>query len=227
MIAKQFFLTLSYIFHPIFMPLLGLFFLFSLETRPVSKYPFDALFYFPSEAKNFLYVIIGILTIVAPLFSLLIMYYNKMISSLTLEDKEERTYPFVLVSFYYLLAYIYVRTKIPVDLQHPALVGFLFGVLLIIVISFVVNFYIKISLHAAAIFGVAGMLLGYSQTQLSDFVEVDGPTNLYFIFYFLLIAGLVSGARLFLKVHSLTEILLGSALGFFVMYVFVKFGLYV
>ncbi|NOQ75173.1 MAG: phosphatase PAP2 family protein [Crocinitomix sp.] len=225
MIAKQFFLSLSYIFHPIFMPLLGLYFLFSLETKPLSLYKLDALFYFPSEAKNFLYIIIGILTIVAPLLSLLIMYYNKMISSLTLEKKEERVYPFILVSFYYLLAYIYVRTKIPIELQHPALVGFLFGVLLIFVISFIVNFYIKISLHAAAIFGVAGMLLGYSQTQLSGFAE-GGPTNLFIILYFLFIAGLVSGARLFLKAHSLTEILLGSALGFFVMYVVVKYGLY-
>jgi membrane-associated phospholipid phosphatase len=225
MIARQFFLSLSYIFHPIFMPLLGLYFLFSLETRPVTLYKLDALFYFPSEAKTFLYIIIGILTIVAPLLSLLIMYYNKMISSLSLEKKEERTYPFVLVSFYYLLAYIYVRTKIPIELQHPALVGFLFGVLLIFVISFVVNFYIKISLHAAAIFGVAGMLLGYSQTQLSGF-EAGGPTNLYIILYLLFIAGLVSGARLFLKAHSLTEILLGSIVGFFVMYVVVKFGLY-
>lgn len=226
MIVRQFFLSLSYIFHPIFMPLLGLYFLFSLETKPLSLYKLDALCYFPSEAKNFLYVIIGILTIVAPLLSLLIMYYNKMISSLTLEKKEERIYPFVLVSFYYLLAYIYVRTKIPIELQHPALVGFLFGVLLIFVISFVVNFYLKISLHAAAIFGVAGMLLGYSQTQLSGF-EAGGPTNLYIILYLLFVAGLVSGARLFLKAHSLTEILLGSAVGFFVMYVVVKYGLYI
>lgn len=225
MIARQFFLSLSYIFHPIFMPLLGLYFLFSLETRPLSLHKLDALFYFPTEAKKFLYVIVGILTILAPLLSLLIMYYNKMVSSLTLEKKEERVYPFILVSFYYLLAYIYVRTKVPIELQHPALVGFLFGVLLVFVISFVVNFYVKISLHAAAIFGVAGMLLGYSQTQLSSLVE-GGPTNLYIILYFLFIAGLVAGARLFLKAHSLTEILLGSALGFFVMYVVVKYGLY-
>lgn len=225
MIARQFFLSLSYIFHPIFMPLLGIYFLFSLETRPVSLYKLDALFYFPSEAKIFIYIIIGILTILAPLLSLLIMYYNKMISSLTLENKEERTYPFILVSFYYLLAYIYVRTKIPLELQHPALVGFLFGILLIFIVSVIVNFYLKISLHAAAIFGVAGMLLGYSQTQMPIFVEA-GPTNLYIILYFLIVAGLVSGARLFLKAHSLTETLLGSVLGFFVMYVIVKFGLY-
>lgn len=227
MIVRQFFVSLSYIFHPIFMPLLGLYFLFSVETRPNSLYIYDALFNFPSDAKNILYIIIGILTILAPLLSLLIMYYNRMISSLTLEIKEERTYPFVLVSFYYLLAYIYVRTKLPEDLEHSALLGFLFGVLLIFVISFIVNFYVKISLHAAAIFGIAGMLLGYSQTQLPGSYESLEPTNLYIILYLLFVAGLVSGARLYLKAHSLNEILLGSFLGFFVMYVVVKFGIYI
>lgn len=225
MIAKQFFLTLSYIFHPIFMPLLGLYFLFTLETRPVSFNQLDALFFFPDQAKWFLYIIVGILTLAAPMLSLLIMYRNKMISSLTLEKKEERVYPFMLVSFYYLLAYFYVRYQIPDQLQHPALIGFLFGMLVIFLLSFLANFYIKISLHAAAIFGVSGMLLGYSQTQLPPGM-LEGPTNLYIILYVLFVAGLVSGGRVFLKAHTLSEIVLGSAIGFLVMYGTVRFGLY-
>lgn len=225
MIAKYFFTTLSYLFHPIFMPLLGMYLLFALETRPVSLKKLDAVFYFPEEVKYFLYIIIGVLTILAPMLSLVIMYYNKMISSLTLDRKEERTYPFILVSFYYLLAYYYVRNQIPVDYQHPGLVGFLFGVLVIFLLSFIINFYMKISLHAAAIFGLCGMLLGYSQTQMPPAGD-SAATNLYVILYILFVAGLVSGARLFLKAHSLREILVGSALGFGVIYCTVKFGLY-
>lgn len=226
MIARQFFLSLSFIFHPVFMPLLGLYFLFALETRPASYFIYDALYFFPPEAKNFLYVIIGILTILAPALSLVIMYYNRMISSLSLEKKEERTYPLALVFFYYLLAYIFVRVKIPVGYQHEALMGFLFGVVVIFFLCFLINFYLKISLHAAAIFGVGGMLLGYSQTQLSAIPGDPAPTNIYIILYFLVVAGLVCGARIFVKAHSLIEILLGSALGFSVMYVLVKYGLF-
>jgi len=226
MIARQFFKTLSYLFHPIFMPLLGMYFLFSLETRPLSYYRLDALYYFAPEAKKFLYIVIGILTLVAPLLSLIIMYYNKMISSLSLEKREDRIYPFILVSFYYLLAYFFVRYRVPPDWQHPGMLGALFGMLLVFAISFIANFYIKISIHAAGIFGLAGTLLGYSQTQLPGFAQ-EGPTNLYVILYVFLVAGLVCGGRLYLKAHKLSEVLLGMLVGFSVMYTSVKFGLFI
>lgn len=226
MIARQFFNTLSYIFHPLFMPLMGLYFLFALETRPLSYFTLDALFFFPTEAKYFLYVIVAILTALAPMLSLFIMYYNKIIGSLTLEKKEDRTYPFLLIGFYYVLAYFYVRYQIPPLLQHPALLGFLFGVVLVFLCCFLLNFKVKISIHAAAVFGVSGMLLGYSQTQLASSPEMGYP-NLHVILYLFFVAGLVSGGRIFLKAHSLKEIFLGAVIGFGIMYVTVKYGLYI
>ncbi len=225
MIQRQFFNTLSYVFHPIFIPLLGFYFLFSLETRPVSFNRLDALFLFPDQVKIFTYVVIAILTIVAPVLSLLIMYANKMISSFTLERREDRVYPFILVSFYYLLAYIFIRTRVPIEYQHPAFVGFMFGVLVLFITCFIINFYVKVSLHAAAIFGLVGMLLGYNQTQLS-WDPSAGPTNLLIILYLIVLAGIISAGRIYLKAHSLAEILLGSAIGFLVVFVSVKYGVY-
>ena len=226
MIQRQFFHTLSYVFHPIFIPLLGFYFLFSLETRPVSFNPLDALFFFPDQVKLFTYVVIAILTIIAPVLSLLIMYANKMISSFTLERREDRVYPFILVSFYYLLAYIFIRVRVPIDYQHPAFVGFMFGVLVLFFTCFVVNFYVKVSLHAAAIFGLCGMLIGYNQTQMS-LDHAGGPTNLYIILYVLILAGIISAGRIYLKAHTLSEILLGSTIGFLVVFVSVKYGVYI
>lgn len=226
MILRQFFISLSYVFHPIFMPLLGLYFLFALETKPLSYYTLDALFYFPPQAKNYLYAIIGILTCVAPALSLCIMYWNRIIPSLKLEKREERIYPFILVLFYYFLAYIYVRYQIPDELKHPALIGFLFGVLIVFLVCFVVNFMIKVSLHAAAIFGLCGMLIGYSQTQMPPDYQ-NGATNLYIIMYIICVAGLVAGARIYLKSHNIREILLGTLIGFSIMFLTVKYGVYV
>lgn len=226
MILRQFFITLSYVFHPIFITVLGLYFLFSIETRPLSYDRLDALYNFPDEAKLFTYIVFGILTVVAPLLSLLIMYANKMITSLTLEKREERIYPFVLISFYYLLAYIYMRTKVPVEYQHPALVGFLFGVLVLFLTCFIINFYVKVSLHAAAMYGFAGMLMGYSQTQLAINPEA-GPTNLFIILYVLILAGIVSAARIYLKAHTLVEVVFGSIIGFMILFMTVKFGIFI
>ncbi len=226
MILRQFFITLSYVFHPLFITVLGLYFLFSIETRPISYDRLDALYNFPDQLKLFTYIVFGILTVIAPLLSLLIMYANKMIKILTLEKREERIYPFILISFYYLLAYIYLRTKVPIDYQHPALVGFLFGVLVLFVTCFIINFFVKVSLHAASIFGFAGMLMGYSQTQLAVY-EDAGPTNLFIILYVIILAGVVAAGRIYLKAHTLSEILFGAIVGFLILFMTVKFGIFI
>ena len=225
MIANRFFSVISILFHPVFMPVLGLFLLFSIETKPTSFYKFDAIFYFPDKAKYYLYIVIGILTIIAPVLSLLIMYSNKMISSLNMKKREERYYPFALVTFYYILAYVYVRYQIPVEIQHPALLGFLFGILAVFIVSFILNIFVKVSMHSVGAFGVAGMLLGYSQTQLPANPEA-APTSLHLILYLLFIAGFVSGSRVFLKAHKLNEVIIGSFLGFIFLFVTVKYGIY-
>lgn len=222
---ESFFKSLSYIFHPLLMPILGLYFLFELETIPNSLYKFDALFYFPLVAKIRLYIVIGVLTFAAPLLSLLIMYWNGMITSLHLEKKEERVYPFFIVSFYYLLAYIFVAYQWPEELKHPAFVSFLFGMLLVFVLTFLLNFWIKISVHAVAIFGVLGLLVGYNQTQLTAF-EGESIPNLMFILLFSIICGLVVTARLYLKAHTLKEALLGMIVGFAGIYLCVKYSIY-
>lgn len=222
----QFFKALSYIFHPLVMPLLGMYFLFTLPTKPDSLYLFDALYSFPDIAKNRIYLVLAVLTFAAPLLSLLIMYWNKMITSFHLEKKEERVYPFFIVSFYYVLAYVFIAYQWPEELQHPALIGFLFGMLLVFVITFILNFWTKISLHAVGIFGVLGLLVAYNQTQLAFYEEEPIP-NLKLILFFAVISGLVVTARLYLRAHSLKEVLQGMVIGFTGIYVCVKYGFYV
>ncbi|MBI3134897.1 MAG: phosphatase PAP2 family protein [Bacteroidetes bacterium] len=223
--TESFFRALSYIFHPLLMPVLGLYFLMELPTIPDSLYLYDALYFFPDEAKFRLYLVLGVLTFAAPLLSLLIMYWNGMITSLHLEKRKERFYPYFIVTFYYLLAYVFVRYQWPEELQHPALLGFLFGMVVVNLVSMLFNTKIKISAHATATFGVAALLIAYNQSQLSRFEELELP-NLAIILFFILVSGLVVSARLFLKAHSLQEVLLGMFIGFTGIYLCVKFGLY-
>lgn len=226
MILKQFFTAISYIFHPILMPFLGIYLLLLTPTKPITLNRADALFFFPYEIKKYLFIVLGILTILAPLLSLFIMRKNRIISSYTLENREERMYPYGLFIFYYILAYFFVRRQIPLDFQHDGLVGFLFGILLAVIIAFVFNFFTKISLHALAINGVCGMLLAYSQSQLPIKGEV-WPTNLYLILYLIVIAGIVMSARLYLKAHRLSELLLGAGIGFAATYCCIRFAIYI
>lgn len=215
---KHFFTAVSYILHPFFMTLLGLFILFESPTLPNSYYLYDALYFFPPEAKQVLYIVLGILTLFAPGLSLLIMYWNKMVSSLDLRKREERIMPFILVTFYYILAYVYLRIQLPEYLQHPALMSFIFGIILTFVVSFILNFFVKLSLHAAAIFGVCGMLLAYNQTQIES--------NLAFLLYLMFVAGLVASSRVYLQAHTLRETILGMVVGFGVLFISVKYQIY-
>lgn len=216
---KFFFQAISYVLHPFIMPMVGLFLLFQSSTLPPSMYKLDALYYFPPEAKKVLYIVMAILTFAAPGLSLLIMYWNKMVSSLELKDRKERIYPFILVTFYYALAYAYLKMQLPDYLQHPALMSFIFGIILTFIISFAINFFLKLSLHAAAIFGVCGMLLAYNQTQIES--------NMAFLLYLICLGGLVAGSRVYLEAHTLRETLVGMLVGFGVLFVTVKFGIYI
>ncbi len=87
-------------------------------------------------------------------------------------------------------------------------------------------YFLKVSAHAAASFGVAGLLVGYNQTQIAFFESETFP-NLGFTLFILVLSGLIVTGRLYLKAHTLTEVLTGMALGFFGIYCCVKFGIYI
>lgn len=191
--------------------MLGLFILFQAPTLPNGLYIYDAIYFFPGPVKQDLFIILGILTFAAPALSMLIMYWNKMIPSLELEKKEDRIYPFILVTFYYVLAYFFLRYRLQEELQHPAMMSFLFGIISTFVVSFIINFYLKLSLHTTAIFGVAGMLLAYNQSQIES--------NIFLVLILLILGGLVGASRMYLGAHSLKETVLGMVVGFGVVYI--------
>ncbi|MEO9532450.1 MAG: phosphatase PAP2 family protein [Crocinitomicaceae bacterium] len=216
---RAFFTGITYLFHPFFLPMLGIIIMFEMPTTPASFKRIDALYHYDAPIKWQLYVILGVLTFAAPALSMLIMYWNKMISSLHLENKRERVYPFVLVTFYYGLAYFFLRYRMQVELQHEALMGFLFGIILTFIISFMLNFYVKVSLHAAGTFGVAATILAYNQSQIES--------SMWPVYALIIAGGFVAASRLYLKAHNLQETVLGMLVGFGVLYVCVANGVYI
>ena len=211
---KSFFKTLSYVFHPIFLPILGLYFLFELPTTSYG-YVDTSLSNLRGDVKTTLYILFGFLTIAAPGLSILIMKRNKLISSLQIENRQERIYPLGLVILYYVLSYFFLRRMIPEQSVIPFLLPYVFGFTLSLITAFILNFYIKISLHMVAIFGVIGAITGYFQNQMEY--------NLWFLLFLIIVGGLVGSSRLYLKAHSLKEILYGIVFGFGIEYFCMKF----
>lgn len=187
---------------------------FWVPTNPNSLFLGDSMYYFNPEVKKQLALILGILTCVAPLVSLLIMQRTQMVTSLNLDTKEERTYPFVLVIFYFGLAYFFLRFRMDATLQHDALMSFLWGIIVTFVVCLIINTQVKISLHAVAVFGVLAAVIAYFQSQS------QAPFGIVYII--VLIGGLVGMARIYLKAHTLNQVLLGMLVGFGCIYTIMK-----
>ena len=203
---------LSYLFHPLFLPLFGLYIFFQI--------PSDSFgIIVQSPVKNYLYIFLLALTIVAPLLSVLIMYWNKIIGSLSMPTREERLYPLGFVCIYYIISYYFLHEHIDLLSRIPFLMPYMFGYTLTLIVAFAFTFYIKISLHAIAYFGLVGSLTAYMQMMPKP------PLN--FLFLFIMLGGIICTSRLFLNAHSLKEIIYGMVFGFGIQYFCMRFELFI
>jgi hypothetical protein len=193
-------LIISYIFHPIFFPLLGVYILFQTPTY--------INFAIPNEYKVKLYILLSFITIVSPISTLIILKKIKLVKDKHLSIAQERIYPYITTLFYYVFAiYLLQKAEVP-----PVILYYLLGATIAVFFDFILNFKFKISAHATAVGGLLAMLLVVSLRWRIDL-------SFYIILAFL-IAGIVSSARLMLQAHNLNEVLLGFLVGFVsIMYV--------
>jgi membrane-associated phospholipid phosphatase len=143
-------------------------------------------------------------TFVIPVLSILIMRFTSRISSLSLNAREERLLPFISIFLFYAsTTYLYIfrlGMKPPLSSMTIAM-SILIGILLLTTIWF------KISIHAAAVWALAGLMAGI----LVSFPEEN---LIYKVTATFLIAGLVSSSRLYLGRHTKKEVWSGTFLGF-------------
>ena len=182
---------ISYFFHPINFSVIGalIYFLF------VPKYIFK-----PQE--YIILVVIFIATYLIPLMLLFAMKRIAMIGSYHLVTIEERKFPLLLfISISLFIGYWLFKTSI-VDLL--SLFYFGYGLSLIIILG-LLYFKRKISLHTAAVGGLVGFLVYFSY-----FYKIN-LLLLISIFFFL--GGVIATARLQMKAHTLSEVLIGFLVG--------------
>jgi hypothetical protein len=184
---------ISYVFHPILMPSYAVMVLFSLGSYV--NYSLSIEYLGIIAGLNFLN------TAFMPSVFLLVLYKMNRISNLHLKEQYERTLPFLIAIFFYSFNYyVFKSSVLPQMIISMALVG-----ALMVVFSFVLNFWVKISIHAIGISSLAGMFCAVSLLLKKDI-------NLTLMLFFLLI-GIVGTARLKLKAHEPHQVYLGSALG--------------
>lgn len=199
----------SIAFHPIFIPIYALFIVF--HSNSYLNYNTN------DAAKPMLYLFVFILTVVMPGLSTFILIRNKMVSSFMLPEKSDRTAPYSITIFYYILLYYLLQR---IEHLPLAMLSMILGAIISLIIIVVLNTRIKISAHVAGISGLLGIYLGLSR------ISVILP-EMYLVYGLLLLFGAIASSRLFLNAHRPNEIYLGALIGFFSEYLIIRYQLYI
>lgn len=191
---------LSYIFHPLFTPILGMVLIFL-----VFPYQFDY------RLVRVSFVLVFLTTIIFPGVSAYFFLKMGLVKSLKMEDASDRRYPFLVsIASYVLLSQFFLKLPLPLEFAVFAIGAAISSLIALLFLS-----YAKISIHLLAFGGIVGGLLGIAGQY---FLNVAPLLAVLF-----LLAGMLGTARLVLKAHKLREIYLGFATGFIVEFLLINY----
>lgn len=155
-----------------------------------------------SYIKYIILAITFVFTCLLPVINVFILYKAGRISSLNLDDSNDRTLPYMSTLLYYAaLFYLFYNAQFPNIFKILILGG-----AACILITLLVNFKWKISAHMIGVGGTVGAMLGIIYRLQQDMVLI--------LVLVIFIAGCVGFARLKLNAHSPSQVYSGFALGF-------------
>jgi hypothetical protein len=187
----------SFILHPVFIPLFSAIVIFRLPL-----YPFT--FYSPMA----LYVVLGLVfmfNVITPLFLIYLFKKAGFIASYSMENRRDRILP--LFTFALML---YLTSMISKNWDLPPLwnVVLLFSAMLTLM-SLLLTFFYKVSLHLTGWGGLAGLIFVLiARYQVPYLFVLSGV---------LLVSGISAWSRAVLEKHKASEMAAGFVLGIFVM----------
>ncbi|HEC44555.1 MAG TPA: hypothetical protein ENI20_17185 [Bacteroides sp.] len=190
---QKFSKVISYIYHPLIIPTLGILVLFNSGTY---------LSYLPFEMKKWMLVIVFLSTYVVPLAMIPFFLYQNMIRNIKMDSKRERYLPLALSLVMYLFCYYLIRRISIPNIYH----SFILSSLLSVLVTLLITLKYKISIHmvgAGGLIALIGFLAFYLNVNLQFYLGVT-----------VVLAGLTGMARIILKAHTPDEVYTGFLTGF-------------
>jgi len=189
----------SALFHPLFIPTLGIFILFQLNTY--------ISFSVTTEARRFIMIMIFVNTAIAPVLAILVLKRLGYIRDLLLDDRGERILPLLFSAVMFFMTYYLLR-----QLTLPSLIYFyVMGASLLVLLTLLISFAWKISIHMVSLGGLTGMLIVTSVLLNVDIALL--------ITALILVSGLTAASRIYLGAHIPSQVYTGYLLGLIVMLV--------
>lgn len=184
--------SFSYIFHPLFMPLLGVLLYFYISPR----------FFNPEFLYSKLFATI-IMTVVIPILSFFMLKNLQLATSIHLKRVEERRWPLLMQ-----ILFTFLLIKLIFDgYEIPEIYFFFVGILGASTGAFLLSlFKFKVSLHMIGLSGVLSFVLGLSLHF--------GLNLLLWIALLIFACGATATSRLDAKAHTAPELVIGFLVGF-------------
>lgn len=183
--------SISYIFHPLIMPLCGVIFYFSKTPR-----------FIPEPVVKAKIFSISILTILLPILLYFLLKTIRKVESLELKSTKERIIPLFLNV---LITVLIIKRVLPYD-EIPELYYFYLGILISTLSCLLLAFLkLKASIH---MIGSAGFFMFAVALSIHFKININGTIALLCI-----IMGAIATSRLHLKAHTNVELLIGFFIG--------------
>ncbi|WP_405399430.1 hypothetical protein [Maribacter sp. Asnod2-G09] len=200
---KVFSNLISYLFHPLFIPIGGTVAYFLITPK-----------FTPLEIQSASILPIFILTVIIPIITFLILKNLGLVHSITLDAIQERKYPlYIHASILLLILYKVIPNNYVSELYFyfTGLLGATIACILLLLFNF------KTSLHTVGISGLLMYLI-----NLSIHFEI----NLIIAISLLIVCtGSIITARLYLKAHTGIEVVIGLFIGLLSQLLTVRFWL--
>ncbi|MDH5598741.1 MAG: hypothetical protein OEY34_06445 [Cyclobacteriaceae bacterium] len=149
-----------------------------------------------------------ILTFVLPSVMLFTLKVTATITSFHLYDQKERTWPIAFSIVFYGITTYFILYKF---MLPGVFIGIMVGITTTMIILLIVNFFWKISAHGMSSWGMIGIIFALHQLSPESGLLLPLLSSI-------LIAGLVSSARLYLNAHNPAQIYMGGIVGFIICY---------
>lgn len=147
-----------------------------------------------------------VLMVVFPIMALWLLVKIKKVTSFEVAARNERSLPLFITGVSYYLTYTLFKTLMLPELFQLLILGATFMILL----SMMVTFFWKISLHMLSVGGIIGFFLALGFRYQIVFIQIVIPL--------IFIAGWVGYARLKLEAHTRMQVYAGFATGLAAMF---------
>lgn len=185
---------ISIVFHPLLIPTYIIAVLINLHAYFALIIPFDA--------KWKIIMLVFITSAAFPAMLLIGMYRLNLLKSLTMDNKEERLYPYIASTVFFFMSY-YMIAQVNIWVYAYCLLG----AAILSGISLLINVKWKISAHMVSMGAALGAVV--SLQALESSLDL-----LWLISLIILLSGLVGFARLRVGTHTQAQIYLGYIMGF-------------